>query len=820
MDEGTLNDLLECSVCLERLDTSSKVLPCQHTFCKKCLEEIVDRHKELRCPECRILIHTKIDDLPPNVLLMRILEGMRNAAPKQKQQRNVKETHQNVQNLTPVHQINQGEHHRHKVNKPPVHNFLQPHQAYAKALYDYSSKEPGDLNFKHGDLIILRKRIDSNWYQGESGGKQGVFPISYVQIIHITPVPSHIPQCKALYDFRMTNDEEEGCLAFNKGDIINVIRRVDENWAEGKLDGKIGIFPLAFVELNSLARSLMKLSTNVQPGPSKVAPPTPTTEETSPLILTDHRRHTNVHSNQNVQQQHINQGLIQTQQVQVQQQPGAGIPASDSSLTVSSGSSSTTTPNTTSSNNSSSSSTAPSSPASPPPRNQVQTPRSNQKNDNNQLGTPQRQINPPPRPDHCHNREKRHSFTSLTPQHHPSNPHRHSAEILSPESSPNSQPPHQRRNVTESAPSSTSDSQLPAAYIALYPYKPQKQDELELKKGGIYMVTERCQDGWFKGTSNRTQKCGVFPGNYVALARGAPRSPQTAGRSDENKAVIVGLKGGVKSTSPRQQTSNLPPELPPRSASPACSTNNTISSSWHGQQDHAGAGLGRSSSAIMSSGVTAQNLSVSTSSSCVVKASEKSKDHRKEKSGTVSLMRRLTSIKRSKSPPPASYSMDNPVFEDSSLSTPNVHPVHVRSGSCPSQLLQQVQPVDHHRIYASTSSQRLKHKERPTVLTQSPRTTENPTGSSGSSPDIHHHRKSNSLDAGGGGNKTKTNSQNVRERVRCIAPYPPNTEYELELQVNDIIYVCKKRDDGWYKGTQQRTGRTGLFPASFVEALK
>lgn len=79
MDEWTLNDLLECSVCLERLDTSSKVLPCQHTFCKKCLEEIVHTHKELRCPECRVLVEIGIDDLPPNVLLMRILEGMRNA---------------------------------------------------------------------------------------------------------------------------------------------------------------------------------------------------------------------------------------------------------------------------------------------------------------------------------------------------------------------------------------------------------------------------------------------------------------------------------------------------------------------------------------------------------------------------------------------------------------------------------------------------------------------------------------------------------------------------------------------------------------------
>ena len=55
-------------------------------------------------------------------------------------------------------------------------------------------------------------------------------------------------------------------------------------------------------------------------------------------------------------------------------------------------------------------------------------------------------------------------------------------------------------------------------------------------------------------------------------------------------------------------------------------------------------------------------------------------------------------------------------------------------------------------------------------------------------------------------------------RFRCITPYPPNGEYELELRVGDVVYVHKKRDDGWYKGTLQRTGKTGLFPASFVES--
>lgn len=77
MDEQSLNELLECSVCLERLDHSSKVLPCQHTFCRRCLEEIISTKRELRCPECRTLVEVRVDDLPPNILLVRLLEGIK-----------------------------------------------------------------------------------------------------------------------------------------------------------------------------------------------------------------------------------------------------------------------------------------------------------------------------------------------------------------------------------------------------------------------------------------------------------------------------------------------------------------------------------------------------------------------------------------------------------------------------------------------------------------------------------------------------------------------------------------------------------------------
>ena len=35
---AALEFVLECSVCLEPLTTSHKVLPCQHTFCVQCLQ--------------------------------------------------------------------------------------------------------------------------------------------------------------------------------------------------------------------------------------------------------------------------------------------------------------------------------------------------------------------------------------------------------------------------------------------------------------------------------------------------------------------------------------------------------------------------------------------------------------------------------------------------------------------------------------------------------------------------------------------------------------------------------------------------------------
>ncbi|KFO34689.1 Sorbin and SH3 domain-containing protein 1 [Fukomys damarensis] len=86
------------------------------------------------------------------------------------------------------------------------------------------------------------------------------------------------------------------------------------------------------------------------------------------------------------------------------------------------------------------------------------------------------------------------------------------AERRAAQSGMSQQPQAQQRRVT---PDRSQTSQDLFSYQALYSYTPQNDDELELRDGDIVDVMEKCDDGWFVGTSRRTRQFGTFPGNYV-----------------------------------------------------------------------------------------------------------------------------------------------------------------------------------------------------------------------------------------------------------------------------------------------------------------
>ncbi|KFM12128.1 Putative E3 ubiquitin-protein ligase SH3RF2, partial [Aptenodytes forsteri] len=214
MDDLALLDLLECPVCFEKLDATAKVLPCQHTFCKPCLQRILKSQKELRCPECRTLVLCSIEQLPSNLLLIRLLDGVRCGPNITRfgsiQRSGVLSSPASIRRVPRGLQLHQ---HRLATN-PRIHMEGVPR---AKALYTYRGHNPGELRFNKGDIIVLLRQLDENWYLGEVNGISGVFPASSVQVIKHLPLAP--PLGRALYSFDLRSrdkTENKDCLTFHK----------------------------------------------------------------------------------------------------------------------------------------------------------------------------------------------------------------------------------------------------------------------------------------------------------------------------------------------------------------------------------------------------------------------------------------------------------------------------------------------------------------------------------------------------------------------------------------------------------------------------
>lgn len=52
-----------------------------------------------------------------------------------------------------------------------------------KARFDYEGEGTDDLQFEEGDYIKLLEKIGDEWAKGELNGKNGIFPLVYVEII-------------------------------------------------------------------------------------------------------------------------------------------------------------------------------------------------------------------------------------------------------------------------------------------------------------------------------------------------------------------------------------------------------------------------------------------------------------------------------------------------------------------------------------------------------------------------------------------------------------------------------------------------------------
>lgn len=136
------------------------------------------------------------------------------------------------------------------------------------SLYDFhGNQQDGELVFVAGEIVHVIEKINVDWLRGEYRGRTGTFPCSFVDIS--TALINRLPQsaqsatvpkndegkssdsgldlhCKAMFDYSSDVPDD---LSFHAGDVIKVKKKISEEWFEGEINGRVGMFPAAYVEI-------------------------------------------------------------------------------------------------------------------------------------------------------------------------------------------------------------------------------------------------------------------------------------------------------------------------------------------------------------------------------------------------------------------------------------------------------------------------------------------------------------------------------------------------------------------------------------------
>ncbi|XP_068253628.1 sorbin and SH3 domain-containing protein 1 isoform X21 [Nyctibius grandis] len=149
----------------------------------------------------------------------------------------------------------------------------------ARAKFDFKAQTLKELPLQKGDIVYIYKQIDQNWYEGEHHGRVGIFPRSYIELLPPAekaqpkkPLPLQVLEYgDAIAKFNFNGDTQVE-MSFRKGERITLIRRVDENWYEGKISGtnRQGIFPVTYVEV--LKRPVVKNAIDYPDPPMSLSP--------------------------------------------------------------------------------------------------------------------------------------------------------------------------------------------------------------------------------------------------------------------------------------------------------------------------------------------------------------------------------------------------------------------------------------------------------------------------------------------------------------------------------------------------------------------
>ncbi|XP_054370684.1 sorbin and SH3 domain-containing protein 2 isoform X13 [Molothrus aeneus] len=312
----------------------------------------------------------------------------------------------------------------------------EPAVSHQRAHSDQNANRPNlGRTDTQGSCSTLRKPLTSSSPSSPSRAKDQESPGSYSSAF--TDVGRCTPRerrgttdkeklpARAVYDFKAQTSKE---LSFKKGDTVYILRKIDQNWYEGEHHGRVGIFPISYVE---------KLSPPEKAQPARPPPPAQIGEIGEAVAKYNFSADTNVELS-------LRKGdrVILLKRVDQNWYEGK-IPGTNKQGIF--------------------------------PVSYVEVIKKN----------PSKGVDDYPDPPipQSYSSDRIHHLSSTKPQ----------RPVLSHENIHGGGEPFQ----------------------ALYNYTPRNEDELELREGDVIDVMEKCDDGWFVGTSRRTKFFGTFPGNYV-----------------------------------------------------------------------------------------------------------------------------------------------------------------------------------------------------------------------------------------------------------------------------------------------------------------
>ncbi|XP_027532386.1 sorbin and SH3 domain-containing protein 2 isoform X12 [Neopelma chrysocephalum] len=302
----------------------------------------------------------------------------------------------------------------------------EPAVSHQRAHSDQNANRPnlGRTDIQ-GPCTTLRKPLTSSSPSSPSRAKDQESPGSYSSAF--TDVGRFTPRerrgttdkeklpARAVYDFKAQTSKE---LSFKKGDTVYILRKIDQNWYEGEHHGRVGIFPISYVE---------KLSPPEKAQPARPPPPAQIGEIGEAVAKYNFSADTNVELS-------LRKGdrVILLKRVDQNWYEGK-IPGTNRQGIF--------------------------------PVSYVEVIKKNASKSVDDYPDP-----PIPQ---SYSSDRIHHLSSTKPQ----------RPLLSHENIHGGGEPN--------------------------------EDELELREGDVIDVMEKCDDGWFVGTSRRTKFFGTFPGNYV-----------------------------------------------------------------------------------------------------------------------------------------------------------------------------------------------------------------------------------------------------------------------------------------------------------------